>query len=85
MGNRKSRSLRFLVTSALLVGPAMGCGGDESEHTMNEMAPVEETGNEEPEPSSNEVEPEVEPVVEPVDQPREPRVYTNERPEDGRD
>lgn len=85
------RHLRFLITSALLVGPALGCGGTETE---TNVAPVEvpaevdrvPEGNtqfdhpiEERDPTGNPGGPEweLEPVEDPFQPQPEPEPETN--------
>lgn len=59
MSNHR-RHLRYLVTSALLVGPAMGCGSAEPEVTNNSVAPVEVSAED---PTGNPVGPEPEAIA----------------------
>lgn len=59
------RHLRFLITSALLVGPALGCGSTDPE--PNTVAPPESRTMEDPTGNPLGPEPEIEPVA--VDEP----------------
>ncbi|MFT5354193.1 MAG: hypothetical protein ACI9KE_001396 [Polyangiales bacterium] len=63
MSNER-RPLRFLITSALLLGPAMGCGGAEPEPntTPPDLEPMED-------PTGNPLGPEPEPL--PLPEPNE--------------
>lgn len=82
----EQRHLRFLITSALLVGPALGCGGTEAEPNTPTSAEARPAGNPvgpepqprvvvEPDRTGNPAGPE--PEFEAVP----PRPYVNTRPD----
>ena len=77
------RHLRFLITSALLVGPALGCGGPEPE--ANTVAPTETTESEGPNvnmPVDHDPPPVIdEPTANPVPPSPDPEAVPEEDPE----
>lgn len=70
--SKERRHLRFLITSALLVGPAIGCGGTETD-TVEEPAvlntPVDYPIEVERDPTGNPGDPEEEAVERPPPEP----------------